>query len=189
MTYDETAKIFTVLKVNYNNFFKSLSRMEAEAMLNLWTEMFADEPYELVGAAIKTYIATDTTGYPPNVGKIKEHVRNLMQPNIMTEQEAVNLIFKACSNSAYNSQAEFDKLPPILQRLVGSPARLKEWALMDSDVLHSVVASNLMRSYKAIVEKEKQNQALPSDIKKLIAETAQKMSLDKNISSDDLLLP
>lgn len=178
MTFDETAKIFSVLKVNYSNFFKSLSRMDAEAMLNLWTEMFADEPYELVGAAVKSYIATDTTGYPPNIGKIKEHIRNLMQPNIMTEQEAMNLLTKAMSNSIYNSKEEFDKLPPILQRLAGSPQRLREWALMDSDTVNSVITSNLMRSYREISKREQQQQALPNNVKALLSELSDKFLIE-----------
>lgn len=168
MTVDETLKIFAVLKANYSNFFKSMSRIDAEAMVNLWAEMFADEPYEVVGMAIKSYIASDVNGYPPNVGVIKEQMRKLSQTEGLTEQEAINLITKACKNGNYGAKEEFDKLPPILQKLVGSPSQIKEWALMDTDQFKSVVSSNLMRSYRVMAERERQHQALPSDIKNLI---------------------
>lgn len=168
MTVDETLKIFAVLKANYSNFFKSMSRIDAEAMVNLWAEMFADEPYEVVGMAIKSYIASDVNGYPPNVGVIKEQMRKLSQTEGLTEQEAINLITKACKNGSYGAKEEFEKLPPILQRLVGSPSQIKEWALMDTDQFKSVVSSNLMRSYRVMAERERQHQALPSDIKNLI---------------------
>lgn len=178
MNYEETLKIFAVMKANYTNFYKGMSRVDAEAQVNLWCEMFADTPYEIVGAAIKSYIATDTAGYPPNVGKIKELIRKLTQTEEMTEQEAVQLIMRACSNSLYNAQSEYDKLPPTLKRLVGSPQQLKEWAKMDSDVVNSVVSSNLMRSYKIIAERERQHQALPSNIKNLIAGISERKMLN-----------
>lgn len=178
MNREESIKILAVLKANYSNFYKGLARVDAEAMVNLWQEMFSDTPYEVVGAAVKAYIATDTLGYPPNVGKIKELIRKLTQPEEMTEQEAIQLIIKACSNSIYHAQEEFEKLPPVLKRLAGSPSQLREWAMMDSERLNSVVASNLMRSYKVIAERERQHQALPSEMRNLISGMSQKMLLE-----------
>lgn len=178
MTVEETLKIFAVLKANYSNFFKSMSRIDAEAMVNLWAEMFADEPYEVVGTAIKSYIASDVNGYPPNVGIIKEQMRKLTQTESLTEQEAINLITKACKNGNYGAKEEFEKLPPILQRLVGSPNQIKEWALMDKETFNSVVTSNLMRSYKVIAERERQHQALPSSIQNLISGIAGSKSIN-----------
>ena len=180
MTVDETLKIFAVLKANYSNFFKSMSRIDAEAMVNLWAEMFADEPYEAVGMAIKSYIASDVNGYPPNVGVIKEQMRKLTQTESLTEQEAINLITKACKNGNYGSEEEFNKLPPILQRLVGSPRQIKEWALMDKDAFNSVVTSNLMRSYRVMAERERQHQALPGNIQNYIAEMSKQFRLEGN---------
>ena len=180
MNVNETIKILSVLKANYPNFYKGLTKVDAEAQVNLWSEMFADTPYELVGTAVKSYIATDVDGYPPNIGKIKEQVRNLTQTeDEMSEQEAVNLIMKACQNSNYNSQEEFDKLPPVLQQLVGSPNMLREWASMDTATVNSVVASNLMRSFKSIKERDRVQQALPSSTKNMIAQLVDAFSMDK----------
>ena len=168
MNITETLKIFSVLKANYPNFFKNISKLDAEAQVNLWAEMFQDDSYGVVGAAVKAYIANNELGYPPNVGQIKAYIRKLTSPEELTEQEAINLIMKAIGNSGYNSKEEFDKLPPILQRLVGSPNQLKEWSQMDSDVVNSVISSNLMRSYKVVAERERQHQALPSSVKTMI---------------------
>ena len=96
MNVNETLKILSVLKANYPNFYKGMSKIDAEAQVILWSEMFEDTPYELVGVAVKSYIATDVNGYPPNIGKIKEHIKSLSQSdNELSEQEAVNLIMKA----------------------------------------------------------------------------------------------
>lgn len=178
MTYDETLKIFAVLKANYANFFKNMSRVDAEAQVSLWAEMFADTPYEMVGMAVKTYIATDVDGYPPNVGRIKKELMRLTEKEQMTEQEAVSLIMKATRNGLYGAKEEFEKLPPVLQRLAGSPEQIRVWARMPVDELQTVVASNLMRSYRAIAKKEEEYQALPSSIKSLLSQAGEQMKLE-----------
>lgn len=180
MNRRELLAIFAMLEANYEPQFAKRSDLNKQAMVNLWAEHFADKDYSIVKAAVDAYIATDTTGFVPNVGQINEQIRNLTEKDIMTEQEAVGLIIKACGNSIYNAQEEFDKLPPILQRLAVSPTQLREWATMDSDVLHSVVASNLMRSYKAISQKEEMRQSLPSGVKALLEQASEKMSV-KNL--------
>ena len=168
MTLEETGKILAVIKKEYPHAFKDLTPQEKKEKIVFWQEMFSEDDYGVVGAAVKTYIATDTTGYAPIIGQIKANIRKLTKPDDMSEQEAVNLVLKAAANSNYGAKEEFDKLPPILQRLVGSPSKLKEWAMMDIDTVNSVVASNLMRSYKVITEKEKERQALPSNVKAMI---------------------
>lgn len=179
MTYDETLKIFAVMKANYSNFFKNMSRIDAEAQVSLWTEMFEDTPYELVGLAVKSFIATDVEGYPPNVGRIKKEIAKLTQKEQMTEQEAVAMILKATRNGLYHAKEEFEKLPPVLQRLAGSPEQIKSWAMMSEHELQTVVASNLMRSYKVIAKREEEHQALPSSIKNLLEQASEKLKIER----------
>lgn len=178
MTYDETLKIFAVLKANYSNFYKNMSRIDAEAQVSLWAEMFEDTPYELVGMAVKAFIATDVDGYPPNVGKIKREITKLTEKEQMTEQEAVSLLLKATRNGLYGAKEEYEKLPPVLQRLAGSPEQIRAWARMSTDELQTVVASNLMRSYRAMAKREEEHQALPSSMRKLLGQVTEQMKLE-----------
>lgn len=165
----ETLKVLAVLKVAYPAMDSRLSDDEYKAMVNLWAEMFMDEPYEIVGAAVKAFIATDEQGYPPSIGKIKAQIRKLKStPEQMTEAEAVALIMQATRNASYNCGEEFKKLPPILQTLVGNPRQLREWALSDSQTINTVVASNLQRSYRVLQERQKEFDALPNSIKQYI---------------------
>ena len=165
MTREETLAIMGVLKAAYPNYYRDMNRKDAEAVVDLWATMFNDEPMQLVAMAVKAHIASDVKGFPPHIGAIKEAIVKLQTPNTMTELEAWALVNKASSNSKYAAQEEFDKLPPLLQRLVGSPNQLREWAMMDADKVASVVASNFQRSYKAIMAKEKEQLALPADVR------------------------
>lgn len=164
MTEIEATKILAVLKAAYPAAFNKQSGEEINAIINLWAEML-EEPYEVVGAAVKSYIATDVTGFPPSIGQVKAHINKIMQPEQMTESEAVSLILAATRNSTYNASTEFNKLPPMLQKLVGTPAQLRAWALCDSETINTVVSSNLQRSYKVLAEREREYNALPEVIK------------------------
>lgn len=165
MTREETLAIMGVLKAAYPNYYRDMNRKDAEAVVDLWATMFNDEPMQLVAMAVKAHIASDTKGFPPHIGAIKEAIVKLQMPDVMTELEAWALVDKATRNSKYEAEAEFYKLPPVVQRLVGEPSQLRAWAMMDADKVASVVASNFQRSYKAIVAKEKEQLALPADVR------------------------
>ena len=145
--------------------------------MNLWEEHFLDKDFGLVKAAVNAYISTDTTGFLPNVGQINEQIRALTTGGQMTEQEAVAMLIKATRNGLYGAEREYEKLPPILQRLAGSPEQIRAWARMDEDELNTVVASNLMRSYRAIAKKEELQQTLPSSIKTMLEGVSERMQL------------
>ena len=168
MNRAETLKIMAVLRVAYPAYYSRMERADLEATVALWADMFQDEPYDLVNVAIKSFIATDTEGYPPNIGKIKEAVRKILQPEQMTEQEAIALIMKASRNAIYNARKEYEKLPEICQKLVGDPQQLKDWSVMPAREVNTVISSNLQRSYKVLAQRERELQALPSSVKQFV---------------------
>lgn len=175
MTYDETLAIMAVLKAAYPNFYKDMKRSEAEGIVSLWAQMFADEPAEVVAVAVKAHIVNDPKGFPPHIGAIKTAIAKLKNPEEMTEMEAWALVRKAVSNGIYGAVEEFNKLPEIVQRLVGSPNQLKEWALMDAETVGSVVASNFQRSYKVRAQSEREFLALPADVRNFAEQLAAEM--------------
>lgn len=166
MTREETLAIMSVLKAAFPSYYRDMSRQDAEAVIGLWQTQFY-EPAQLVAMAVHTFINADRKGFPPTIGQIKDIIAKAAMPAelAMTEQEAWALINKATRNAAYNAEEEFYKLSPLLQRLVGTPSQLRAWALMDEDKVASVVASNFQRSYRAIVQQEKETLALPADIR------------------------
>lgn len=168
MDRSEVLKIMSVLRGAYPAFYRNIDRKEAEATVGLWEDMFKHDEYALVAAAVKALIETDSKSFPPNIGAVKEKLRLITGGDEMTEAEAWGIVAKALRNSAYDSQKEFQRFPPIIKRLVGSPAQLREWGMMDSETVHSVVASNFQRSYKAIAQREREIAKLPPDVKSLV---------------------
>lgn len=177
MTRDETIDLLSVLKAAYPNFYRGMTVKDADHVIDLWFDMFQDEPAGLVGIAVKRHIATDTKGFPPHIGAIKDAIVKIQQPEEMTEIEAWNMVRKAMRVHSWDAKEEFDKLPPVLQRLVGSPSQLQEWAQMDTDAVASVVASNFQRSYRARAAKEREFLALPSAVQQAMAQIAAGMKM------------
>ena len=178
MSRQELLQIFALLEANYEPQFAKKTDLNKRAMVNLWEDHFIDKDYNLVKAAVNAYISTDTTGYVPNAGQINEQIRKLTNPDQMTEQEAVALIIKATRNGLYGAEEEFEKLPPVLQRLAGSPEQIRVWAKMEEDEIQTVVASNLMRSYKVIAKNEEAQQTLPSSVKAMLEQASERMMIE-----------
>lgn len=177
MTKKEMAEIIAIMQANYPDDFRGMSDAAMHGKINLWFMQFRDDDYKEVLAAVMAHIATDTNRFMPPVGVIKAKLVEIRQPDEMTELEAWELVSKATRNSSYNSAEEFAKLPPVVQRLVGSPMQLKEWAAMDTETLQSVVASNFQRSYKVRAKNEREYLALPSSVKTYMAELAEGMKM------------
>ena len=177
MTRQETGIIMDILATAYPRFYAGQDAPDPEKAVALWAEMFAEDDVAVVAAAVKALIATDDKGFPPHIGAVKAKVRQITQPTGMTPQEAWNLVAKAIRNSAYESQEEYDKLPREVQRLVGSPNQLRDWALMDSDTVHSVVASNFQRSFSIRQKADNDFKALPRDVQAMIGTVAERMAL------------
>lgn len=170
--------IMAVLKAAYPNYYKGMSRADAESVVGLWVDMFSENNPAQVAAAVKALIATDEKGFPPHIGAVKTKLRQITEAPQMEPQEAWGLVWKAVQRSAYNSREEYEKLPPLLRRLVGDPAQLKAWSVMDADTVQSVIASNFQRSYQGRAKQEAEYQALPADVKQLVGSISGQFALD-----------
>lgn len=181
MNKAETAKIIAILATAYPDQYHKIGREEAANITNLWADMFAAEPFELVAAAIKALIATKVDGFAPTIGAVKAKIATLQSPNLITEVDAWAMVSKACRNGIYGYKKEFAKLPPEVQAAVGSAEQLRDWAMMDAETVQSVVASNFMRSYKAKTARHKELALMPPDVQQLIGSVANTLALEKGM--------
>ena len=172
MTLKDTRDVFAVLQANYPDTFMGLSDDAKMTTLKLWQRMFEQEPKALVMAAVESHIRSSTDRFMPNIGMIREEIRKLTAEPEMTGQEAWALVARALRNSGYGYREEYAKLPPVIQRAVGSANQLHEWALMDAEEVQTVVSSNFQRSYRAIAENQKEIDKLPAGYREQIRELA-----------------
>ena len=162
MTRDETVNIIRVMVDSYPN-YKPNNLSET---VDVWQMMLSDYDYNLVSMALKSYILSDTSGFAPAIGQIVAKMHAITQPQVLNEMEAWSLVSKAIRNSIYNADDEYAKLPPIVQKAVGLPSQLMQWAIDDS-YNESVVSSNFMRCYRIELAREKELSMLPEDARQI----------------------
>lgn len=178
MTTEDTTMILAVLKTAYPSSFARLSGQEARATVALWAEMFADEPGELVAAAVKAIIIENSGNFAPSIGEIKRRVQEMMQPEGMTAQEAWQMVSRAASQcSLQDPEPEFRKLPPAVQRAVGSARQLRDWGLVDEEAFQTVIASNFRRIWETQQKREKAKAMLPAELREFISGIADRLAL------------
>lgn len=180
MNRQDTLKILAILKAAYPQHYRGMTAGDAEAMVALWTGMFDREPYAEVEQAVKAHIATDTKGFCPVVGAIKEQISRMHRKDgALTEHEAWELVRNALKNGYYGSQEEYAKLPSAVQKILGGPSQLRDWSMLSDDQVNTVIASNFMRSYRARAEYERDVEKLPEAIRQnFLPQAAQRMELD-----------
>ena len=178
MNKNEVIEMLALIRVAYPSSFRNMPEADIKAIVALWTRQFEEYDVNIVKCAIDSIISTDTSDFMPSIGKIKDMITKLTTDEEMTELEAWNIVKKAISRSGYYAQEEFDKLPAILQKLVGSPQTLFEWSQTDSEQVNTVVSSNFQRSYKARVKNEKELLALPTTARNMI-ESFKYLQLEK----------
>lgn len=162
MTRDETVNIIRVMVDSYPN-YKPNNLSET---VDVWHTMLSDYDYNLVSMALKSYILSDTSGFAPAIGQIVAKMHAITQPQVLNEMEAWSLVSKAIRNSIYNAADEYAKLPPIVQKAVGLPNQLMQWAI-DDNYNESVVSSNFMRCYRIELAREKELSMLPEDARQI----------------------
>lgn len=156
MTIKETMALLSLIQVYYPRFIEG---RDVQQTAKAWQMIFADDEYARVQAALLAYVATDTKGFPPMPGAIKDGMYKSVAQ--MTDAEAWALVRSAISNSGYHAAEEFAKLPPECQRLVGSPEQLYDWAISDADHVDTVIASNFQRGYRSMTQRSEYVQKIP----------------------------
>lgn len=167
MNKQDTYQVLAMLQAFYPDAFRGMTDQAAQMKVTLWQKQFADEPATLVQAAVEAYVSVDTKGFMPVPGQIKEQIAVMKNQGGLTEQEAWELVTNALCNSSYGSAEEFAKLPPDVQRAVGSANMLKSWASVNIGELQTVVASNFKRDYRAIVAQRKDYSKIPNSVKQI----------------------
>lgn len=166
MTVDETKMILGILKTAYPNFYKDMSKQEMLNIINLWADMFKNDNSKLVTVAVKELI--NTFQYPPTIADIKNKMYYLTNQE-KTPSELWNCLQKAISNSLYNSEKMFEKLPDEVKEFVRSPGQLRELAMMDSDVVHSVTKGQFFKQIEIIQKRKEEDKKMLPESKELLA--------------------
>ena len=136
---------------------------------NVWYALLKDLPYELASMAVQKHVLTEK--FPPTIADLRAKANEVVKRSEeeMSELEAWALVRKAIRNSNYHEE-EFDRLPEACQIAVGSPANLREWAMMGLDQVETVEQSHFIRNYRTAAKRMTEDKKLPPAFRERIAE-------------------
>lgn len=163
MTEKEVRQLLAMMQAVYPNY----NPPSREAAVNAWFMCLSEYDNNVVMAAFKAYMTTNTSGFAPAPGQLIEILQTLTQPSELNELEAWSIVRKALRNCGYNSEQEFAKLPTVVQKTVGTPQQLKIWAC-DSEFNENVVSSNFIKTYRTEVKRATELNKMPENVRKLI---------------------
>ena len=170
MTRDEVIKIQMVIQAAYPNYNPPDKTITADT----WLVLLNDFTYEQVLAAVHAFIRTDKKGFAPSIGEVIDKLQLLFGEKEINAVAAWTMVLKAIKNSTYHADEEYEKLPRIIQRVIGGPQRLTELATMEN-LNTSVESSNFMRDYRAALEADREIQKLPPELKMLTNKACDKL--------------
>lgn len=164
MTIEKVKKVLTII----SSTFPSFRVTDPEITVTVWYDVLTEYSDEVIMAALKAYIKTDTTGFAPTPGQLIDLIDRVGHINTdLSEGEAWSLVYRALCNSTYNAAEEFGKLPAAVQKAVGSPAQLRAWA-GDSEFNEGVASSTFKRAYRTVLERDRMDAKLGGQLMQLI---------------------
>lgn len=169
MTREETVKIIRIICGSFPNFKPS----DLSETVDIWNMMLEEYTYNQIAGALKSYILADSTGFAPSIGQLIAKVKTIEEPAQLNESEAWGLVSKAIRNGYYGAVEEFSKLPPLVQKAVGTPDNLRNWSQTNLESVETVIQSNFLRAYRVEAQRAAEISKMPSDVKTMIENTSQ----------------
>lgn len=175
MTREETKKIIMVISGLYPNFKPA----DLKLTVDTWAVVLADYEYKNIESALLAHSSVDRSGFAPSVGQLIGMLDMRNQENDLNEMEAWSMVSKALRNGTYGAEREFAKLPEMVQKAVGDPSNLRNWAQTDSDSVENVIQSNFMRSYRAVLKREQDLRKMPVHVREFLVGAAERTGIEE----------
>lgn len=176
MNHQETSAVLSILKAAYPMFYSKMNRRQMETVLNLWTIEFAEDEKESVLAAVLQLIQ-DHTGFPPDIAAVKGKLREMVRAanGEPTNEELWQRLAKAAQNGVYGAKEEYQKLPPILKKYLGSPDTLRTMAAMDEETFNTVSKGQFLKQVEILRKREETDQLMPPDVRAMLQQVYKPM--------------
>lgn len=160
MTREDTKHLLMMIEAAYPNFKIS----DATTLINAWYITLQEFNANEILLALETFKRTDRSGFAPQVGQLIDCVFKAQDSAQMGAVEAWGIVSRAIRNSGYHAQEEFDKLPDICKKVVGSPSQLHNWALTDMVMLETNIARQFQFAYETEAKREREFARYPMQL-------------------------
>ena len=167
MTREECKKLIMICEATYPNFKFD----NPQEMLNAWSMMLEEFDGNEILLALKTFIHTSGSAFAPSISQLIAMTRKPKELAVVQEVDVWREVRPAIRNGLYHFQEEYDKLSDTAKRMVGDPAQLREWAMLPSEEIDTVIQSNFKSRFNVMQKRQLEINAMPEEVRKLIAGT------------------
>lgn len=169
MTRKETASMLMILQAAYPQFYKDMGESEGRAMMNLWSDMFADENLEVVKLALYRLIQSHA-GFPPSIADVKEKIREIKSVVMdePTNEDLWNILRAGVEDGLHGAKEHFDAFPPVLKRYCQSPRWLQDHAEHDPQTLDTVDKALFMKQIDSMKQRVNFESEIPERIRGIL---------------------
>lgn len=185
---DRTDVIATlkILKVAYPGFYSKMGKTDAEDTVSVWCDMFLEEDVNIVKIALYKVIE-EHTGFPPTIADIKTQIREMRRAATgeKTDEELWSQLKAAVSNGYYGAKEEFAKLPPELQRYLGTPNTLRELSQVDTDTFNTVTHGQFLKQIGIIRDRVRFDNETTPEIKALLGTVTKQMPANNRLTENE----
>ena len=167
MTREEVKKLIMIIQATYPNW----NIKNKQETLDAWAFFLTDYEYNSIMMALKVYISSADSGFAPSVSQLISMAR---KPKELTQADegAIWREIRPCiRRGIYHAEEDFEKLSPMAKKVVGQPSQLREWAMLESEVIDSVIQSNMKSRIKDIQRRDLEISAMPIEIQTMIQNT------------------
>lgn len=156
MNKEETQKILTILRVNYPNNFKSVAnKNDMDLIVDTWDIQFKNYTLDEVFNAIMSIIATDTSGFAPSIGRVKDELNKKYKDSVMTDEEAWSIVLNSAKCNSAKARANFETLPGNIKKAVKHPKFLESLGYADKKN-QGTFKKDFVKNYNDIIENDYQ---------------------------------
>lgn len=165
MTREEVLKIILIIKNTYPKTYERFTKSDFEGMADVWAIVLEEYTYQQISLGLKAYLTTNTSGFPPVPAQLIAYTREKNPAKEMTSNEAWDLVYKAICRGIYHYEEEFNKLPELCHKAIGSAESLRELAMMDTNTVLSVEGSHFKRNYETLAKRQQEYEKTPAKIR------------------------
>jgi len=178
MTRNEVAKLCLLIQAMYPSQFAKYDEEQKLRMVDSWSIMLEEYEYNAIQVGLKVYESQNKSGWAPSPGQLIVAMNRVAHNDIveMSAEEAWVWVKKAICNGNYHAQEEYEKLPPMAQKAIGSWETIRDMAKCESSVNDTVNRSNFIKSYNRNQKEAREYAALPESIQRLTRQAAERLN-------------
>ena len=158
---------FSVILAKISRFYpKFYEGQDASKVAEDW---YSEGGFEHIGfaqveRAVRAYC--NTAKFPPTLADLKAQMVESYLQDKPTAMQAFQRISSAVKKSTdkENAVKQYNELPPILRKLVGDPAVLRDWHQVSQESFQTVIMSAIRESYRELTSREAKYYAFPEDL-------------------------